>query len=274
MSARRFSHTFADKTVILTGAGSGLGKAICRELAAAGALVHALDIDGVRLREPSNWTDLPGRVVAHQVDVADAAAMTRVIGEIIAGAGKIDFLFNNAGVTLIGESHTIAFEKNKRLLDINLLGLIHGTHLIYPQMVRQGRGHIINTASTAGATGYATAAAYAASKAAVLELTRSLRAEAEGHGVRVSAACPGYVDTGIFAQERIIGMDRENLIKSLPVKMMTSEDAARRLLRGVCAGRKTIVFPASAKLFWYLSRWIPSLLLPFHKRFLRDFRKD
>lgn len=274
MSASRFIHTFAGRTIVLTGAGSGLGRAICRELAAAGAQVHALDVDGGRLRELSDWTGLSGRVTAHEVDVADAAAMSRVMAGIIAEAGGIDFLFNNAGVTLIGESHTIAFEKNKRLLDINLLGLIHGTHLIYPQMVKQGKGHIINTASTAGATGYATAAAYAASKAAVLELTRSLRAEAEGHGVRVSAACPGYVDTGIFAQERIIGMDREKLIKSLPVKMMTSEDAARRLLRGVCAGKKTIVFPASAKIFWYLAIWFPSLLLPFHKRFLRDFRKD
>jgi len=274
MSDNPFSRVFAGKKVILTGAASGLGKAMCHELATAGARVHALDIDGEGLLELSGWSDCPCRVTCHQVDVANAEMMSQVIGKIIAAEGEIDFLFNNAGVTLIGESHTIAFDKNKRLLDINLLGLIHGTHLVYPKMVQRGVGHIINTASTAGATGYATAAAYAASKAAVLELTRSLRAEALGRGVMVSAACPGYVDTGIFSQDRIIGLDRETLIKSLPVKMMTSEDAARRLLLGVCAGKKTIVFPASAKIFWYLARWFPALLLPFHKRFLSDFKKQ
>lgn len=273
MNSHRFSRHFAAKTVILTGAGSGLGMAICRELAASGAIVHALDINQDGLGVVTGWSDLPGRVSGHQVDVSDAESMARVIGEIIAHEGKIDFLFNNAGVTLIGESHTIGFEKNKRLLDINLMGVIRGTHLIYPQMVRQGNGHIVNTASVAGATGYVTAAAYAASKAAVLEFTRSLRAEAVGHGVMVSAACPGYVDSGIFAQERIIGMDRAELIKSLPVKMISPEDAAKWLLKGVCAKSKTNVFPASANLLWHLASWVPSALQPIHKRFLRDFQR-
>jgi NAD(P)-dependent dehydrogenase (short-subunit alcohol dehydrogenase family) len=141
MSASNIKHKFAGKTIVLTGAGSGLGRSVCRELVSAGALVHALDIDGGRLRELSEMSGLPGRVTVHEVDVADVAGMSRVIGGIIEEAGAIDFLFNNAGVTLIGESHTIAFEKNKRVLDINLLGLIHGTHLIYPQIEQPAGGH-------------------------------------------------------------------------------------------------------------------------------------
>ena len=97
------------------------------------------------------------------------------------------------------------------------MGVVHGILPVYPIMIRQQGGHIINTASIAGVTGYATAAAYTASKAAVLELTRSLRSEARCYGVKVSVACPGYVDSGIFVQDRIVGADRDDVIKDLPV---------------------------------------------------------
>lgn len=173
----------------------------------------------------------------------------------------------------MGEAQNIPFERWKWLLDINLMGMIHGTHAVYPIMVAQGSGRIVNTASIAGATGYATAAAYTASKAAILEFSRSLMAEAKGYGVQITVACPGYVDSGIFTQDRIIGADRSKMIRDLPVKMMTPEEAAKKMLAGVVRGKATVVFPFSARFLWHLSRWAPSLTTPFQKRFLRVFKK-
>ena len=183
-------------------------------------------------------------------------------------------LFNNAGVTQLGEAQNIPFGRWKWVLDTNLMGVVHGTNLVYPVMIAQGHGHIVNTASIAGATGYATAAAYTTSKAAIMEFSRSLRAEAKAYGVFVSVACPGYVDSGIFSQDRIIGADRAVVVNDLPVKPMTPEVAANLMLKGVLKRQRNIVFPFSAKVLWTLAHLVPSSLYPFQTKLLRVFRKN
>jgi short-subunit dehydrogenase len=154
------------------------------------------------------------------------------------------------------------------------MGVIHGCHLVYPIMIRQGSGHIINTASVAGSTGYATAAAYAASKAAILELSRSLRAESMAYGVRVSVVCPGYVNSGIFAQNQIIGANREAVIRGFPVKMMSPNKAAECLIRGVMRRNDMIVFPFSARVLRALSSWAPSLIDPLQGKLIDVFKSE
>ncbi len=263
---------FEGRTVILTGAASGIGRALALLLSRCGATVHALDLNASGLATLADEAAGPGTIRTGLLDVCDPIAYERIVREIQAASPSIDYLFNNAGVTLLGEAQNIPFEKWKWLLDINLMGVVNGTHLVYPIMIAQGSGHIINTASIAGATGYATAAAYTASKAAILEFTRSLRAEAKGYGVKVSAACPGYVDSGIFHQDRIVGADREAMIRDLPVRMMTPDQAAAGFLKGVAQGKDSIIFPFTAKFLWYLSCWVPSMIAPFHRRFLRVFR--
>ncbi len=267
------TRTFKGRTVILTGAASGIGRALAGLLSHCGATVHAIDINGEALASLSTECTGHGAVHPVQLDVRDIAAYTLVVSRIQSKAESIDYLFNNAGVTLLGEAQKLPFDRWKWLLDINLMGVVNGVHLIYPIMIAQGSGHIINTASIAGATGYATAAAYTASKAAILEFSRSMRAEAKGYGVKVSVACPGYVDSGIFLQNRIVGADREAMIRDLPVKMMTPDQAAFGFLSGVVKKKSTIIFPFSAQFLWYLSRWTPILTHPFHKRFLRVFQK-
>jgi len=263
---------FSGKTVVLTGAASGIGRAMARLLVGCGATVHALDANQAGLSALAQQNSGPGEIHPVTLDVRDRDAYACAIREIVRVSKAIDFLFNNAGVTQLGEAQNIPFERWKWLLDINLMGVIHGTQLVYPIMIAQGSGHIINTASIAGATGYATAAAYTASKAAILEFSRSLRAEAKGYGVRVSVACPGYVDSGIFDQDRIIGADREAMIRDLPVKMMTPDEAAGHLLKGVMRRKNSIIFPFSARLLWWLSSWAPSVLGPFQRRLLRVFQ--
>lgn len=265
---------FDGRTAILTGAASGIGRALALELSAANATVHAIDLNAAGLDALVRDAAGPGAIHPHVLDVRDREAYAAVVERIRGASPGIDFLFNNAGVTLLGEAHKLPFERWRSLLDVNLMGVIHGCHLVYPLMIAQGRGHIINTASIAGITGYATAAAYTASKAAILELTRSLRAEARAYGVQVAAACPGYVDSGIFQQDNICGADRAAVIDDLPVRMMTPAQAARHLLNGVTDGRGTIVFPCSARLLVFLAVWTPWLVQPFHRRFLRVFRQS
>ena len=265
--------TFGKRTAVVTGAASGIGRSLCRLLAASGATVHALDFNEEGLLSLVKAASGSGAIHAATLDVRDRDGYARVIGDVLKSSGSIDFLFNNAGVTQLGEAQNIPFERWKWVLDINLMGVINGTQLVYPIMIAQGGGCIINTSSVAGATGYATAAAYTASKAAVLEFTRSMRAEAKIYGVRVSTACPGYVNSGIFTQERVVGADCDAMIRDLPVKMMTPEVAATGILKGVIARKDTIVFPFSARVLWAMSCWTPSLIAPFQERFLRVFQK-
>lgn len=263
---------FGGRTVILTGAASGIGRALANLLSRCGASVHAFDLNAEGLAELTKECVGPGVIYTKSVDVRDIDSFRLAVADVIEISGSIDYLFNNAGVTLLGEAQNLPFDRWKWLLDINLMGVVNGTHLVYPHMIARGSGHIVNTASIAGATGYATAAAYTASKAAVLEFSRSLRSEAKAYGVKISVACPGYVNSGIFAADRIVGADRDAMIRDLPVKMMTPEAAASGFLKGVVKQKKTIVFPLSAKFLWHLSHWAPSLTSPFHKRFLRVFQ--
>lgn len=274
ISPRQLQKHFKGKAVILTGAASGIGRALALRLAGAGAVVYAVDVNGAGLESLRTDAGPQARVELCELDVRDPDAFAELVQNIEAESKQIDFLFNNAGVTLLGESQNIPFERWQWLLDINLMGVVHGILAVYPLMVRQGGGHIINTASLAGATGYATASAYTCSKAAVLELSRTLRSEAKIYGVKVSAACPGYVDSGIFAEDRIVGADLDAITKTFPSGLMTPDVAASHLLKGVIAGKPTIIFPFSARFLWTVSTWMPALVEPFQKRFIQVFRRS
>ncbi len=273
MTSRRIlERVFGGKVVLVTGAGSGIGRALAEQLATAGATVYAVDRDEKALGSLAEGMSSPERLRPILLDVTDAKAYAAAVAAIHGEAESIDFLFNNAGVTLLAEAHKLAFSQWKWLLDINCMGVVKGVHHVYPLMIRQGGGHIVNMASIAGSTGYATAAAYTTSKAFVLELSRSLAAEAKAYGVRVSVVCPGYVKSNIFVQERVLGAELSAVLKDLPAAMMSPEKAADMVLRGVARGRQTIVFPLSARLLWYTSHWAPALLRPIQKRLMRPFR--
>lgn len=271
ISTQQTTRHFSGKTVILTGAASGIGRALALRLAAAGAVMHAVDVNPDGLDSLCDEAGGNAKIATQVLDVRDGDAFRDWVIRLHQDTQRIDFLFNNAGVTQLGEAQNIPFDRWKWLLDINLMGVVHGILPVYPIMIRQGGGHIINTASIAGMTGYATAAAYTASKAAILELTRSLRSEAKFHGIKVSAACPGYVDSGIFVQDRIVGADLDAITKAFPARMMTPDEAACHLIKGVIAGKATIIFPFSARFLWNLSNWAPQVVAPFQKRFLKAF---
>jgi short-subunit dehydrogenase len=137
--------------------------------------------------------------------------------------------------------------------------------------VKQGRGHIVSTGSVAGVTGYATAAAYTTAKKAVIGMSASLHAEAKAYGIKVTVVCPGYVNSNLFTQDRVVGADVKEVVHDLPAPMMTPEKAAAHYLEGVAKGKPMVVFPANAKLLTAIARWAPALLAPIQRRLMRKF---
>ncbi len=268
MNQSSYNSTFEDKVVILTGAGSGMGKSLAVMLQESGAILFAVDVNEDGLNDLTKSDNLK----CVSLDVTDAQAYQDLVDEIIQEHGQIDYLFNNAGVTLLCDAVDISSDQWKSLLDVNIMGVCNGIAAVYPQMVKQRRGYIINTSSIAAVTGYATASPYTCSKAFVVGLTRSLRLEAKQHNVDVSLVCPGYVKTNIFTADRIIGADIDSVFSRMPFKFISSEKAADYILSGVVRKNKKIIFPFSAKFLWFVAHWIPFVLVPFHSGFLKPFR--
>lgn len=267
-------HSFQDAIAVVTGGASGIGRALCEELGRRGAVVVVTDVNEAGARQvAAGICSAGGRASGVRLDVRDAAAVRRLCEETVAAHGRLDYVFNNAGFAVLGEVRDLGPEHWRSIVDVNLWGVIHGVNAAYPLMVRQGAGHIVNTASVAGLAGFPTATPYATTKYAVVGLSLSLRAEAEDLGVRVSVVCPGFVQTGIFEAGIYVGARKEELLETIPVKLMDVADAARAILRGVEKNRAVIVFPGYARFFWWLTRLHPAVAGLLHRKAVRDFRK-
>jgi len=254
---------FKDKVAIVTGAASGIGKALCEELGQRDAMVVVADLNAEGARQVASIvTENGGRASAAYVDVTQAADVQRLVDETISQHDRLDLMFNNAGVTICGEVRDLELAHWKRMLDVNLWGVVHGTHAAYRVMVEQGFGHIINTASLDGLMPMPMATPYTAAKHAVVGLSTALRLEAEKLGVRVSVACPGAVQTGVLDTAMYVGVKREDSIEEMVTgfKMMNAVDCARSILRGV-ARNKAIILDGAVhnRLFWWLYRISPNL---------------
>lgn len=259
---------------IVTGGASGIGRSLCRALASSGAIVVVADrnragADGVA-REISL---AGGRARAVTLDVTDGAAVEKLVAVTVKAQGRLDIMINNAGIVTVGEVRDMEVRHWREIIDVNLMGVIHGTTAAYRVMVGQGNGTIVNVSSAAGLYGEPTAAAYTASKHAVTGLTISLRAEAAGLGVRVCLACPGYVATPIYDAAEVIRADGKALFGAIPFKMMDPDTAARKIIRGMVKNRAYTVFPFGAKLFWWISRLSPALVVKLGEGFAIGFRK-
>ena len=250
---------FDGKVAIVTGGASGIGRALCEELCRRGAEVVVADIDLPRAeRTATELTAHGGRAQAMHVDVADRESVRRVVEETVATYGRIDLMFNNAAAPWTrNEARELTPEAWSRAVEVNLNGVLFGSLAAYEVMARQGFGHIVNTGSIAGLVGYPTCVQYSATKAAVVNLSYSLRMEGEALGVKVSVVCPGPVHGKSRYFFRMIGAD----------------GAAQRILAGVARNRAIIVFPWVARVLWWLYRFSPRLLFPLGRRMVRQFRE-
>lgn len=265
-----------DKVTIITGGASGIGRALCEAMNQRGALVIAADLDIDRAQKVAlAITKDGGRLDAVEVDVSQAGAVQDLVDRVVAKYGRLDYMFNNAGVTVGGDMRDMALEHWRYALDVNLWGVIFGTVAAYRVMVHQGFGHIVNTASVGGLVPVPMGTAYAVAKHGVVGLSTSLRTEAADLGVKVSVVCPGFVRTGVSARAVNVTKvkDEEAFSRALaPDKMMSAEDCARVILQGVEKNRAIITVTAPARFVWWLYRFQPSLVIRLFRRIARDTR--
>jgi NAD(P)-dependent dehydrogenase (short-subunit alcohol dehydrogenase family) len=274
-SASRFSGSVA----IVTGGASGIGRAIGEQLVAAGAHVVLADIDGKRADHAVEAltrrnTAAFGSISAAALDVCDAAAVLRLVDDVVDQHGRLDMMFNNAGIVLGGNTHEMTRQQWDRIIDVNLNGVVNGVLAAYPVMVAQRHGHIVNTASMAGLAPSVMVAPYSATKHAVVGLSTALRPEAARFGVDVTVLCPGAVDTPILDSPGPDDSTPETSPRQPPTLTLTgrqymavigltpipAERFARTALRGIARRRSVVVAPRSAQAIWYLQRITPGLV--------------
>jgi cyclopentanol dehydrogenase len=220
---------FQDKVAIVTGAGSGIGLATAQGLAAGGARVACLDVVGAEAAAASIRAE-GGEALGVTLDVRDAEGWTRVVGEIVARWGEIDILVNNAGIAVPGDTAAdVAEAVWDRILDINAKGVWLGMRAVLPGMVARKRGKICNVASTAAHIGLRNAAAYCASKGAVLALTRQAGVQYADANIQINSVSPGTTMTGI--QRDITDEQRAAFLPLTPIgRFAQSPEVAAAIL--------------------------------------------
>ena len=206
-----------------------------------------------------------GSATAAELDVTDAQAVNTLLQDTFEKHGRVDYMFNNAGIAINGKFHDFTMTDWQRCIDINLLGVVHGVYAAYPIMAQQGFGHIINTASIAGIFPWPTTIAYTATKHAVVGLTTALRAELAQSGITTSVLCPGTIKTPILEpganSERWAGNYSEEKLKAFldGVKGMHPDLFAEKALKQIARKKPVIIIPAGFKMFWWTNRLSSSL---------------
>ncbi|WLW53754.1 SDR family oxidoreductase [Streptomyces sp. YU58] len=266
----RYADRFGGQLVLVTGAGSGIGRATAFAFAEAGARVVAVDRDAEAAARTAELSRLLGapRSWAETVDVSDEQAMEKLAAKVAAEYGVVDVLVNNAGIGLGGSFFDTTPEDWKKVLDVNLWGVIHGCRLFGRQMAERGQGgHIVNTASAAAYQPSRALSAYGTSKAAVLMLSECLRAELAGQGIGVSAICPGFVNTNITSTARFAGVDAEEekrrqkrTARLYGLRNYPPEKVADAILRAVVRNEAVVPVTPEARGARLLSRLAPGAL--------------
>jgi NAD(P)-dependent dehydrogenase (short-subunit alcohol dehydrogenase family) len=257
---------FQGKTVIITGGASGIGAALARRLASEGA----------RLVLADRQADLADRVAGEigktgaevrgaELDVRDPDAVEALVKATVARENKVDLFFNNAGIAVGGEMDNYARKDWDDVIDVNLRGVAYGIQAVYPQMIRQGFGHIVNTASMAGLAATGGGGSYVATKYAVVGLSKSLRVEAKKHGVKVSVLCPGAIATpiltgGRFGRHNFANVSKQDMLAMWAItRPMDPARFAAKAIDAIVENRAVIVVPSWWKAAWYLERFAPDL---------------
>ena len=259
---------FSGGTAIVTGGASGIGEALCRELARRHCEVVVVDLESDLGQEVAQGIqDQGGKASFIEADVSDFGAVDQAVKATLERTGRIDYMFNNAGIGIGLDVRDHTIDDWNRIVDVNLNGVINGIQAAYPVMIEQGFGHLVNTASIGGLKPMPGAVSYAVTKAAVYELSRSLRMEAREYGVRVSVFCPGVIRTPMLYGGRHgklpKGINREQLDKVWKqVRPMDPNVFAEKALNSVARNQAIIIIPAWWKAFWYLDRL--SALLSMH----------
>jgi NADP-dependent 3-hydroxy acid dehydrogenase YdfG len=251
-------------TVVVTGAASGIGRALAGRLSRLGAAVVIADIDEQGLKETEE--SLPGRKLARVLDVRDAEAQLALAAEVRDSMPRpVTAVFNNAGVAVSASVLDAVVADDEWLWDINFRGVVNGVRAFLPILVEQDSGAMVNVSSVFGLVGMPHQSAYCAAKFAVRGFTDALRQELRGTGVRAIAVHPGGVDTGIVRHGRIhddplgLGRTKEELARDFAALAMTTPDRAAEIIHdGVERGKARILVGPDARVFDALARLAPT----------------
>ena len=274
---------FDGATAIVTGGASGIGRALAEELAKRGCDVVLADLQIELAEEVASEIHVAGgKAKAVKMDVTEFSAMERLVQETFKRAGRLDYIFNNAGIAIGGNVNHFGIEDWNQIIDVNLGGVINGVQAAYKVMMAQGFGHIVNTASLAGLMTAPGNVAYATTKHGIVGLSTSLRAEAAQTGVRVSVLCPGFVRTAILEGggkygKILIDMSPEQQRRMLEMiekfKPMCPDVFAKKALNLIAKNKAIIVLPSRWKLFWWVHRLFPSLEISLAQKRFQDFQE-
>jgi NAD(P)-dependent dehydrogenase (short-subunit alcohol dehydrogenase family) len=261
---------------VVTGAASGIGRALAQRLARAGAALALADVNEPGLRETAGLAAQHGVVVStHLVDVADAERVAQFADEVREHHGKASLLINNAGVGLLGSFEELSIADFEWLMSINFWGVVYGVKHFLPLLKQQPQAHIVNISSVFGLIGFPGQSAYCASKFAVRGFTEVLWRELAGTNVRVSTVHPGGIRTNIAAASRIgSGADasefQDMAARFERVARTTPEAAAERIVRGIQRNEKKILIGPDAGMIDRIQRLLPiryqRLLVPLFER--------
>ena len=280
IAPHRSLRVFEGASAIVTGGASGIGRALGELLANRGSTVCLVDrqID-IAEEVATEIRAGGGKATAADVDVSDYSAVNHVVREMLSRTGRLDYMFNNAGIAVGGAFSLHSIDDCKRIVDVNLLGVINGVQAAYQVMLKQGFGHIVNTASMAGLSPAPGATAYAATKHAVVGLSRSLRVEASFDDIRVSVLCPGAIRTPILEGGGKYGKSYANLSREQERRMwdrvrpMSPELFAKKALAAVAKNKAIIVIPSWWKLLWYADRLFPSSATAWARKSYSDLQE-
>ncbi len=237
-----------DKVAVVTGAARGIGRALSLELARAGMHVVLADLELAALTEVADAIEALGRDAAReQVDVREHAALERLLSRTLARFGRCELMINNAGVFHGAPLLETPREQWQRVLDTNLLGVIHGSRVFGAHFAAQGCGHIVNTASAAGLFPVPGMSAYSTTKFAVVGFSLQLRWELAASGVGVTVLCPGVVRTAIARAEGV-GLDHLDLERAV-ARSPLPEGLARKTVKAIRKDRPLVRYGADSYVF-------------------------
>ena len=284
MEPNKKIRVFKDATAIVTGAASGIGRGLAEELAKRGCEVVLADLQVEEAEKSASAINAAGgKARAAELDVTNFVETEQLVQETVKRTGRLDFIFNNAGIAFTGNVNHYTIENWRRILDVNLHGVINGVQAAYQVMMNQGFGHIVNTASFAGLVPSPGNVSYASTKHAIVGLSTSLRAEAAMLGIRVSVLCPSFVRTPILDDGGKFGGSLVELSPEKKQKLLALYEKykpippnvfAEKALDQVAGNKAIIVLPSRWKFIWLLCRLFPSRSIDMVQKPFQDMYKD
>ncbi len=247
------------RTIAITGAGSGIGKALSSRFAQAGYRVAVTDLDQARAtRVLEELSDNGGTGFAQRLDVTSQADWDVLCQRVLSEWGGLKVLVNNAGVAAAGRLEDTPMDDWKWILETNLVGVVRGCHRFLPILRAQGGGHVVNVASYAGMMSAPELSAYGTAKSAVVALSEQLRVDLEGSGVGITLVCPAYVQTRLLETFRSPDpRHREVAERWMGRSRIGAAQVAEQVFDAVARGRFLVLTHGETKWLWRLRRWFP-----------------